>query len=103
MNLDWQHIELKNLKNQLATQTIKVNKVKNLETHLKIQGNEKKLANWIKELNFGWIMLPIISPINIYLEILQNWLSFSNGKKNSSKTCKYKVNVTEESNTNNPM
>jgi len=51
MNLDWQHIKFKNLKNQLTTQTIEGSKVKNLETHLKIQGNEKKLANWIKELN----------------------------------------------------
>jgi hypothetical protein len=51
INLDWQHIELKNLKNQLATQTIEGSKVKSLENHLKIQGNEKKLANWINELN----------------------------------------------------
>ncbi len=51
MNLDWQHIKLKNLKNQLAIQTIEGSKDKRLENHLKIQGNEKKLANWIKELN----------------------------------------------------
>jgi hypothetical protein len=51
MNLDWQHIELKNLKNQLATQTIEGSKVNSLENHLKIHGNEKKLANWMKELN----------------------------------------------------
>jgi len=51
MNLDWQRIKLKNLKTQLATQTIEGSKVKSLKYQLKIQGNEKKLTNWIKELN----------------------------------------------------
>ncbi len=47
VNLDWQHIKFKNLKNQLAIQTIEGK----FRTQLKIQGNEKKLTNWIKELN----------------------------------------------------
>jgi hypothetical protein len=51
MNLDWQHIKLKNFQNQLAIQTIDGSKDKSLGNHLKIQGNEKKLANWMKEFN----------------------------------------------------